>query len=168
MEDGWTNVCGLFRIDRTLAASGSDLLPAYIEAGGNAGLAAALRAAEWRPGAFSAFAGFELGRQPALPGMLALGDAESMIPPFTGNGMSMAFQAAECAVETLAGWSRGETSWQETANIVRATLRRKFKRRLAVAGLLHPVLLGSSGRSILQSLAAARLLPFQPMLSLVR
>lgn len=168
VEEGWTNVCGLFRIDKTLAASGPELLPAYIEAGGNLGLAAALRAAEWRPGAFSAVAGFELGRQATLPGLLALGDAESMIPPFTGNGMSMAFQAAECAIEPLADWSRGEISWQETTNIVRAALRRKFKRRLAVAGLLHPVLLGSGGRSMLQSLATARMLPFQPMLSLIR
>ncbi|MEX1048842.1 MAG: hypothetical protein WED15_04905 [Akkermansiaceae bacterium] len=168
VEDGWTNVCGLFQIDRSLRANGGELLPAYIEAGGNPALAEALRAAEWRPGAFSAVAGFELGRQVALPGLLALGDAESMIPPFTGNGMSMAFQAAERAVEPLLDWSRGAVSWQECTHIVRVALRRKFKRRLAVAGLLHPILLSGSGRSLLQSLATARLLPFQPMLALVR
>ena len=168
VEDGWTNVCGLFRIDRNLQAHGGELLPAYIEAGGNVALAEALRAAEWRPGAFSAVAGFELGRQSALPGLLALGDAESMIPPFTGNGMSMAFQAAEVAVEPLAGWSQGTISWQECTNSVRAALRRRFTRRLAVAGLLHPLLLTGSGRSVLQNLAAARLLPFRPMLALMR
>jgi flavin-dependent dehydrogenase len=168
VEDGWTNVCGLFKIDPTLPASGSDLLPAYLKAGGNHELAATLRACEWRAGSFSAVAGFELGRQIPVSGLLALGDAESMIPPFTGNGMSMAFQAAECAIQPLLAWSQGNQSWQDTANTVRNAVTRRFRRRLAVAGSLHPVLLGSGGRSLLQSLANARLLPFQPMLALIR
>jgi flavin-dependent dehydrogenase len=168
VEDGWFNVCGLFRIDRSIVATGADLLPAYLARGGNPALAAALRSARWREGSFSAVAGFKLGRQTALPGLMAIGDAQSMIPPFTGNGMSMAFQAAECAVAPLAAWSRGETAWQDAANRVRGALARRFRRRMAVAQALHPVLLAPGGRSLLQSLAAARLLPFQPMLALVR
>lgn len=168
VEDGWTNVCGLFQIDRSLPASGADLLPAYLDAGGNQKLAAALRDGEWRLGSFSAVAGFELGHQPPLPGLLALGDAESMIPPFTGNGMSMAFQAAECALAPLVAWSRDRQSWQDATNSVRAAVSRKFKRRLATAALLHPILLNPCGRTLLQNLAAARLLPFQAMLSLIR
>ena len=168
VEDGWTNVCGLFQIDLTLQASGADLLPAYLKAGGNHELAATLRTCEWREGSFSAVAGFELGRQIPVPGLLALGDAESMIPPFTGNGMSMAFQAAECAIQPLLAWSQGSQSWQDAANTVRSAVKRRFRRRLAVAGSLHPFLLGSGGRSLLQSLANARLLPFQPMLALIR
>jgi flavin-dependent dehydrogenase len=168
VEDGWTNVCGLFRIDRSISATGADLLPAYLEAGGNGKLASLLRSGEWRAGSFSAMAGFELGRQPAVPGLLALGDAESMIPPFTGNGMSMAFQAAECAVAPLAAWSRDERSWQDAANLVQAAMTRKFRRRLAVARGLHAILLDAGGRSLLQSLASSRLLPFQPILALIR
>lgn len=168
VEDGWTNVCGLFRIDRTIRASGSGLLTAYLEVGGNGALAAVLRTCEWREHSFSAMAGFELGRQVAVPGLLALGDAESMIPPFTGNGMSMAFQAAECAVAPLAGWSRGELSWQDAVNQVRTAVRRKFRRRLATANALHPILLHSGGRSLLQTLSTTHLLPFQPMLALIR
>ncbi len=168
VEDGWTNVCGLFQINRSLLASGSDLLPAYLEAGGNRQLAAMLRDSEWRAGSFSAVAGFQLGRQASLPGLLVLGDAESMIPPFTGNGMSMAFEAAECALAPLVAWSRGEQAWQHCVNCARTAVTRKFKRRLAAAKLLHAVLLNSNGRSLLHSLAAARLLPFQPILQLVR
>ncbi len=168
VEDGWTNVCGLFRIDRSITADGTGLLAVYVEVGGNRALAEGLRTAEWRDGSFSAVAGFELGRQPPVPGLLALGDAESMIPPFTGNGMSMAFQAAECAIAPLVAYSRGDQSWQDAANLVRAKVRRKFKRRLAVARGLHAVLLDAGGRSLLQSLATARLLPFQPVLSLIR
>ena len=168
VEDSWTNVCGLFRIDRSIQATGADLLPAYLEVGGNRKLAGQLRDGEWRKNSFSAVAGFALGCQIPLPGLLVLGDAESMIPPFTGNGMSMAFQAAELALDPLTRWSHGEQSWQEAANAVRAAVRKKFKRRLAVSGLLHPILLANGGRSLLQSLASASLLPFQPMLAMIR
>lgn len=168
VEDDWTNVCGLFRIDRTIRAKGEDLLPAYLEAGGNQRLAVALRNAGWREGSFSAIAGFELGRQQAIPGLVTVGDAESMIPPFTGNGMSMAFQAAERATAPLAAWSRGDCQWEVMANLIRASLTRGFRRRLLVASALHPLLLAESGRTLLQNLAACRLLPFHPMLALVR
>lgn len=168
VENSWTNVCGLFRIDRSIRANGTDLLPAYLEAGGNRQLADDLRNSEWRAESFSSTAGFELGRQIPVPGLLCLGDAESMIPPFTGNGMSMAFQAAECAVGPLVAWSRGERSWQNAMNTVRASVNHKFKRRLAVSSVLHAVLLDAGGRSLLQSLASARLLPFQPILAMVR
>jgi len=168
VEDGWTNVCGLFQIDRSLPAHGGALLPAYLEAGGNARLAATLRDCEWREGSFSAMAGFELGRQAPLPGLLCLGDAESMIPPFTGNGMSMAFEAAECALAPLVAWAQGELAWQKVTNTVRARLIQKFSRRLKVASALHSILLESSGRSVIQQLASARLLPFQTMLALTR
>ncbi len=168
VEDGWTNVCGLFRLDRSLKADGANLLTTYLDAGGNYGLAAMLRDCEWREGSISAVAGFEFGRQKSTPGLFRLGDAESMIPPFTGNGMSMAFQAAECAIGPLVSYSRGESSWKKAANTVRAAVQRKFRRRLAVAGVLHPLLFETSCKSVLQSLASARLLPFQPMLSLIR
>ncbi len=168
VEDGWTNVCGLFRLDRSIAATGSALLPAYLAAGGNGGLAEILRGAEWREKSFTAVAGFRLGRQPPLPGLLCLGDSESIIPPFTGNGMSMAFQAAECATRPLADWSAGAISWESAANAVRHALRRRFSRRLSVAAAIHPVLLATRGRALVRNLAAARLLPFRPMLALVR
>jgi menaquinone-9 beta-reductase len=168
VEDGWTNVCGLFRIDRSLPATGRELLPAYLAAGGNGPLAELLRTSEWRENSFSAVAGFELGRQPPVPGLLALGDAESMIPPFTGNGMSMAFQAAECATEPLAAWSHGELAWQAAVNLIRTAVTRRFRRRLTTARALHPLLLDPSGQSLFQILSTARLLPFQPLLALIR
>lgn len=168
VEDGWINVCGLFRIDHALTASGTDLLPAYLEAGGNENLANTLRSAAWRDGSFSAVAGFELGKQENVPGLLCLGDAESMIPPFTGNGMSMAFQAAETACGPLASWAKGELCWHAAGNTIRAALQRRFRRRMATSMLLHRALLNTAGRSLLQSLSEIRLLPFRPMLALVR
>ena len=168
VEEGWTNVCGLFRIDRSLHGQGAELLLAYLDAGGNERLADRIRRSELRVDSFCAVAGFELGRQTPVAGLLTLGDAESMIPPFTGNGMSMAFQAAELAVAPLAEWSRDEISWQDATNRARASVRRTFKRRLTVAGGLHSILLAKGGRSLVQSLAAAHILPFQSMLALTR
>lgn len=167
VEDGWVNVCGLFRIDRAIASRGTELLPAYLEAGGNHALADTLRDARWREDSFSAVAGFELGHQPPIPGLLCLGDAECMIPPFTGNGMAMAFQAAERAMEPLFFWSAGG-AWTAAANEIRVALHRKFRRRMAAARLSHQILLDPAGRSVLQSLSDAGLLPFRPMLALLR
>ena len=168
VEGGWINVCGLFRIDRTLHAKGPELLVRYLEAGGNRALAGKLGAAEWRGGSFCAVAGFELGRQRVIPGLPCLGDAESMIPPFTGNGMSMAFQSAEAACDPLAAWAGGGQSWEKTMNLLRAALERRFRRRLAVAQWMHRVLFDASGRTLLETLSGIGLLPFKPMLSLVR
>ncbi len=168
VEDGWVNVCGLFQLDRSLDAKASALLPAYLDAGGNVHLADRLRHCQWREGSFSAVAGFELGRQQAMPGILGIGDAESMIPPFTGNGMSMAFQAAETACMPLVSWSAGEMSWLQAANEVRTALAKRFQKRLAASMLFHKVLFNDAGRSVLQALSSADLLPFRPMLSLVR
>ena len=168
VEDGWVNVCGLFQIDRSLEAKGPGLLSAYLEAGGNRHLAARLRDCEWREGSFSAVAGFELGRQQPMPGILGIGDAESMIPPFTGNGMSMAFQAAETTCMPLLSWSTGDMSWPQVANEVRAALAKRFQKRLAASMLFHKILFNDAGRSVLQALSSADLLPFRPMLSLVR
>jgi flavin-dependent dehydrogenase len=168
VEDGWTNVCGLFLLDRDIPAKGADLLPAYLEAGGTTRLAAAIRAAEWRDGSFSSVAGFELGPQPAVPGLLCLGDAESMIPPFTGNGMSMAFQAAERAIDPLCAWSDDRMPWQETRRMIQHRVRKGFRRRLMTAALLHRALLHTGIRSALGSLAETGILPFRPLLPLVR
>ena len=168
VEDGWVNVCGLFRIDHSINAKGADLLPAYLEAGGNDRLAQLLRQAQWREHSFSAVAGFELGRQAVIPGLFCLGDAESMIPPFTGNGMSMAFQAAESACGPLLSWAQEEISWESAMNHSRSALDKRFRRRLTAASLFHRVLFSDTGRSVLQTLSSSRLLPFRPMLALVR
>lgn len=168
VEDGRVNVCGLFKVDRSLRGSGSELLLSYLEQGGNEMLAKRLRAAAVDEESFAAVAGFSLGRQPELPGLCVLGDAESMIPPFTGNGMSMAFQAAELALEPLDEWSKGFMDWDECRAAIRGTLHRRFRRRLNAAQALHPVLMHGSGRHLIESLGRARLLPFRPLLSLVR
>jgi flavin-dependent dehydrogenase len=168
VEDRWVNVCGLFRIDSSLRGSAVGLLAAYLRKGGNSKLADRISNREARPGSFRAIAGFSFGQQPARPGLLRLGDAESLIPPFTGNGMSMAFQAAEIAHRPLVEWSAGRREWGEAANEIQAALHRTFRRRLKVAEILHRALLNPHGRAALRTFSSVKLLPFRPMLSLLR
>jgi menaquinone-9 beta-reductase len=168
IEDGGVNVCGLFKVDRSRRAPGAELLLDYLAAGGNTKLVGRLRAARADEGSFCAVAGFELGRQEIDDDLCAIGDAESMIPPFTGNGMSMAFQSAEVALEPLERWSRGALSWESCVAEIRGGLHQRFRRRLRVASALHPVLLRGGGRTFLEVLARSGALPFRPLLSLVR
>ncbi|MCW1886247.1 hypothetical protein OKA04_16030 [Luteolibacter flavescens] len=168
VEDGRVNVCGLFRVDRATAGTGSGLLDAYLRAGGNGALADRLKSAQVDEPSFSAVAGFQLGRQRSAPGLCVVGDAESMIPPFTGNGMSMAFQSAELALDSLVRWSRGGLPWHDCVAEIRTLQRRRFRTRLTAARALHPLLLRRGGRVVIESIAAAGLLPFRPLLFLVR
>lgn len=162
------NVCALFRVDRSIRGNGAPLLESYLRAGGNEPLADRLRETSANAVSFCAVAGFALGKQRADPRLCTLGDAESMIPPFTGNGMSMAFEAAGLALDPLESWSRGRSSWDACVMEIRTGLHRRFRKRLAVARALHPLLLHSSGRRLIEALSHARLLPFRSLLSLVR
>lgn len=168
IEDGWVNVCGLFKVDRSRRAPGVGLLLDYLAAGGNEILVERLRAGRADEDSFCAVAGFELGRQEVPDELCVIGDAESMIPPFTGNGMSMAFQSAEVALEPLWRWSRGELSWEACVAGIHGGLHHRFRRRLLAASALHPMLLHRGGRVVIEGLARSGALPFGPLLSLVR
>src|SRR5207302_11480062 len=79
-----------------------------------------------------------------------LGDALTMIPPVTGNGMSMAFEAAELAIEPMAAYSQGEISWALARQTVAGSCDKLFRRRLSWARWLEwmmftPVLRGGMG-----------------------
>lgn len=152
VEDGWNNLCGLFRVDKSIKARQRDLLPAYLEKNGNAALAGSLGGAEWREKSFSAVAGFRLGRQEGDDGLLMLGDSHAIIPPFTGNGMSMAFQSAEVALPFLVSYARDGEGWDAVVAGIGVALRRRFRRRLMASRLMHPFLFNGAIRPHLRHL----------------
>ena len=82
--------------------------------------------------------------------------------------MANLFEAAGLALDPLESWSRGRSSWDTCVAEIRTGLHRRFRKRLAVARALHPLLLHSSGRRLIEALSDARLLPFRSLLSLVR
>jgi flavin-dependent dehydrogenase len=85
-----------------------------------------------------------------------IGDAVTMIPPVTGNGMSMAFESAEIAIEPLTRYSRGETTWPEARNTIAQKCDAAFAERLIWARRLQwlmfsPVLRAPIGKALLRS-----------------
>ena len=86
-----------------------------------------------------------------------------MIPPFTGNGMAMAFQSAELALEPLIDFAQGKATWPAACHAIQAALHRRFRLRLATAQALHPFLLQPRRQRWLAALSRARLLPLTPL-----
>jgi hypothetical protein len=77
-----------------------------------------------------------------------------MIPPVTGNGMSMAFESAELAIEPLVAWSRGELSWRNARHKIACDCDALFARRLAWAKWLQRIILTPTLQNPLIALAA--------------
>lgn len=168
VEDGWVNVCGLFRLRADAKARHEDLLFDYLKRCGLSFLAKRLERGAIRDGSFSAVAGFQLGRQAIPMDRVAVGDAESIIPPFTGNGMSMALQSAEAAVEPLMDYAAGRTSWSDCATELRQRQHRLFRRRLLVAQWFHRALIVPQWRRSIEILAVPQLLPLRLLFALTR
>ena len=169
VEDGRVNVCGLFRLDRARRGKGSALQLDYLRAGGLGALADRLAHARPDEGSFKGVSALQLGWQETEhPGLFSIGDAAAMIPPFTGNGMSMAFQSAESALDPLTAWSTGDCSWPEAIAVIQTSLRQRFSGRLRAAALLQNLLGHPVGRGLMNSLGRSGLLPFRPLLALVR
>lgn len=162
VEDRWHNVCGLFRIDRSIKAKQQALLPAYLRKNGNHHLADQLQLAEWRDDSFSAVAGFSLGNQPPTPGTMGLGDSHAIIPPFTGNGMTMAFESAEIALPHLISYAENQISWGQACTLTEKHLHKHFRKRLIASRFIHPLLFQRASRHLIKHA------PITPILSLLR
>jgi 2-polyprenyl-6-methoxyphenol hydroxylase-like FAD-dependent oxidoreductase len=80
-------------------------------------------------------------RRAHATGEVFLGDALAMIPPISGNGMSMALESAAIAWPPLVDYSRGSVSWNGTVALIAAELNRRFASRLVWAQWLQRLLL---------------------------
>jgi flavin-dependent dehydrogenase len=167
VENGRVNMCGLFRQRADVTGNRETVLLAYLRATGLDALAARLAEAEICVESCSAVAGVSFDRSGISDGRLNLGDTFAMIPPFTGNGMAMAFQSAELALDPLLAWTRGEADWAETVRATNAALHKKFARRLAVADAAHPFIFSPRRQHWLAVAAQARILPLRPLYHLL-
>ena len=162
IENDEVNVCGLFQ-RRAISEQGANILLAYLRAAGLNDLAKRIDGAAVDEASFCAVAAVEFDRRVHLSPGVRLGDAAAMIPPFTGNGMAMAFQSAESALNPLLDFAHGTTDWATTCGATQAALRARFRVRLASSGALHPFLLQGRWQRWLARLARARLLPFHAL-----
>ena len=167
VEDGRVNVCGLFQ-NRGYQGKRLDLIWNCLATNNLTELAERLAAADPDEKSFVGVSAFAFGAREVPDGLLALGDSESIIPPFTGNGMSMAFEAAEVALAPLTRFARGETDWAGTTTTVREDLRSRFQQRLFTARVLHPLLLTDFGRMMLVAAARSGVLPFGTLSRMLR
>ena len=77
-----------------------------------------------------------------------------MIPPVTGNGMSMAFESAELGIEPIARFSRGDLTWAQAQQEIASSCDRRFSSRLRWAAWLQRALFLPPARSAFFFLAA--------------
>jgi 2-polyprenyl-6-methoxyphenol hydroxylase-like FAD-dependent oxidoreductase len=151
---GRVNVCGLYRRRDGLP----DLRSAWRElmAGApDAPLAQRLRRADFDESSFAAVAGLELAPRRALHGSsFAIGDALTLTPPLTGNGMSMALESAEYALGPLEAWSRGALAWGEARAAHARVCDREFSQRLRWASFLQRALFHAPTRALVFGAAA--------------
>jgi flavin-dependent dehydrogenase len=155
LAGGEVNVCGLFRRNGSESSqqNGFDLLR------GNPGtiLHERLARAEFDEKSFCSVAGLSLKPQRALEkSEVCIGDALTMIPPVTGNGMSLAFESAQIAAGPLAAFSRGEISWAQARQKIARACDESFSSRLRWANWLQrlmfsPLLRTRPGSFIFQS-----------------
>jgi flavin-dependent dehydrogenase len=154
LAGGEVNVCGLFRSKAAvpdLAQRWRDWLsgpPASV-------LHLRLAGARFDEDSFCSVAGLCLRPQRATHRHeCCLGDALTMIPPVTGNGMSMAFESAELAIEPLAKFSRGDLTWAEARQEIASRCDQRFTSRLRWAAWLQRALFQPQARLALMFLAA--------------
>jgi menaquinone-9 beta-reductase len=168
VEQDKVNVCGLFRLDSSLSGKGIQTFERYLRAGCLDLLAGRIFAARVDADSFLGVAGFRLGRQEHPDGITALGDAWAMIPPFTGNGMSMAFESAEIAADPLQAWQMGRETWAKTLAHLRKNLNRRFARRMFWARAMHPFLTTVAGQTLFTLVSRCGLLPFKSCYRVLR
>lgn len=166
VEGGFWNLCGLFRKRPEVRAGKEGILGAYAEANGMTGVTGLLAKASLRPGSAAAVAGVSFAPGEGGHGEARIGDAWGVIPPFTGNGMSIAFESAEIALDPVSRWSSGGLPWEAAVRRIERAHRSRFRRRFRVANALHPWLFSPRRRGCLRLLARSGLLPFRPLFAL--
>ena len=141
------NVCGLLR-----SRSGTPHLQqewrSWLLGGNDSFLRSRFANAEFDQSSFSVVAGLGLEPRVAIPrDECCIGDALTMIAPVTGNGMSMAIEAAELSVAPLRDFSRGKIGWSDARKIISRNCARQFTSRLRWASVLQGAFFSKFTRS---------------------
>jgi flavin-dependent dehydrogenase len=162
VEEDTVNVCGLFP-----RAAGGGTLATKCRQAGLTQLSDRLAEAVAVEDSFCAVAGLDYHRPTLTKGAVSLGDHHGLIPPFTGHGMTIAWQSAAVALPALVDWSHHCSDWESTAGKIQRHLAQRFRRRIAWGRRLHPWLLRPRRRRVIHALHRTRLLPFHPLYRLL-
>jgi hypothetical protein len=149
LNGGEVNICGLFRSKDTIRDL-SNRWPEWLKGAPGSILESRLAGAKFDENSFCSVAGLSLTPQHAEEHLeFSLGDSLTMIPPVTGNGMSMAFESAELALEPLTDFAAGKISWETAQKIFARECNVAFGSRLNIASHLQTALFVSLSRKIL-------------------
>lgn len=169
VEGGHVNACGLF-LKTTFSnhSKGVQILFDYLTHNGLLDLRERLEGAIPVSESFKGVTAFSLGERKHHTTKMVIGDQHSIIPPFTGNGMSMAFESAELACEPLLRYSNGEISWEEASISTKRRIAKKFRARMLLSGFLHPLFFSPIGQQLLYRMGSSHLIPIQTISRLLR
>jgi flavin-dependent dehydrogenase len=160
IEDDRVNICGLFKQRSELKAKRADWLSLYLDLCGLSEVASRIRDSSVITDSHCGVAGVEFARIPPNDDRhLCLGDAYSVIPPFTGNGMSLALESAALAYPHILDYTSGRFDWAETVCRINRAQHSAFDQRLRVARWLHPWIHSTRRQRILAAIARSGLLP---------
>jgi flavin-dependent dehydrogenase len=154
LADSKVNVCGLFRAQRGVDGTSARQL---LRGESGTALRQRLATAQFDEASFCSTAGLCLQPQQATGQTdCRVGDALTMIPPVTGNGMSMAFEAAELAIEPIRAYACDGLPWSTAREAVAHACDAAFRDRLVWAKRLQammfsPVVCGTVGAKLLNS-----------------
>ena len=170
IENRKVNACGLFRLNKKLDITRETAIEVYLEHCGLHNLLERVQNAERDDESCIAVNAFEFGIQPGNEQSteLCIGDRFSVIGPFTGHGMSLAFESALISGNWIEKYANGSVNWKEVTAGAAAEMKYAFRRRLLMSSALHPFLTTNSGRRIFATLGRAGVLPFGLALRLVR
>jgi 2-polyprenyl-6-methoxyphenol hydroxylase-like FAD-dependent oxidoreductase len=135
------NICGLFRS----RVPGPDLARTWqdwLSGPDGSVLHQRLAGAEFLTDSFCSVAGLQpIPQRADGHSECCVGDAITMIPPLTGNGMSMAFESAALVLAPVISYCRGEMTWPETCQEAARRCDRRFRGRLRWSAWLQNALL---------------------------
>ncbi len=153
------NVCGLFRSETSIPDLATHWQQ-WLRGSEGSPLHDRLVHARFEESSFCTVAGLDTrGRKPEAQGECRIGDALTMIPPMTGNGMSMALESAELALGPLVKYSRGELEWPQACRKIARACNGRFSRRLLWARWLQQIAFQPLPRRSLMRLAGR----FEPL-----
>ena len=173
VENGRVNVCGLFRRIPGMRGREIELMYAYLDKAGLSGLRKKIQHAEPDTDSYCGVSHFSfesgLGWQAKASDrdmIFSIGDQWGVIPPFTGNGMSIALETAALALDPLTEYAQGALEWGDAVIRFKGHAHSHLKTRFRIANLIQPILLNPGAQRILVGIAKRKILPFKPLFAL--
>lgn len=164
VDPGIFNVSGLFRAE-CIAGGAADRAVLFAGALQNAGLG---RLSRWLsengttvPHSFTSVSHLDFSKPSTDDSTVRIGDAFAMIPPLTGNGMSLAMESAWAVAPVLEDYACGRCEWGAARSACLAKLRGGFSGRLSRARIAQRLLLNPVASRVVTIFAKSGLFPWR-------